>query len=70
MNEQNKNHQTPHLRQTAVMRGAFEITINDGFCKWKFGLTPKEDGEQSIEDIMKVLWEHFESPEDCGEHIP
>lgn len=51
------------------IRGDFEITINDGFCTWKMGLTFKNSENTSIDDIWHVLKKHFKSKHDNGELI-
>jgi hypothetical protein len=43
----------------AVRRSAFIITIDDEYCKWEFGFQPINADDISIEQIRKVLEEHF-----------
>jgi hypothetical protein len=43
----------------AVRRSAFIITIDDEYCKWEYGFQPINADDISIEEITKVLEEHF-----------
>lgn len=47
---------------------AFKITINDGFCTWEYELNPKSNSV-CIDDIIQVLFKHFESPKCDGKLI-
>ena len=49
-----------------VMRGIFELTINDGFVTYKYQLTPKEKGDISIGEIWERIREEFEAPDNKG----
>lgn len=51
--------QNPPLQQTAVRRSAFIVTIDDGYCKWEFGFNPENADNLCVEDILKVLENHF-----------
>lgn len=55
-----KNENKP-LKQPAVRRSAFIITIDDAYCKWEFGFNPENADDLSIEDIFKVLENHFKT---------
>jgi hypothetical protein len=39
----------------------FTITINDSFCTWEFKLKPKHWNNLSINDLMEVLENHFDT---------
>jgi hypothetical protein len=45
----------------AVRRSAFIITIDDEYCKWEFGFNPENAADLCIEDIYKVLENHFKT---------
>jgi dipeptidase len=62
LENQNMNEpQNPQLNIGAVRRSAFIITIDDEYCKWEFGFNPENADELSIEDIFKVLENHFKT---------
>lgn len=58
-------HEILNTKETAnsdlgdVRRSAFIITIDDEYCKWEYGFEPINADDISIEEITKVLEEHF-----------
>ena len=50
-----------------TIRGDFEITINDGFCTWKMGLSFQDSKNTSINDIWHVLIRHYKAKHGEGE---
>jgi hypothetical protein len=59
--EKSINHKTANSDLGAVRRSAFIITIDDEYCKWEYGFNPKNADDISIEEITKVLEEHFDT---------
>lgn len=60
-NKTSNNNETSSSQQGAVRRSAFIITIDDEYCKWEFGFNPENADDICIEDIVKVLENHFKT---------
>jgi hypothetical protein len=57
------------FKNTKERRGAFEISIDDGFCVWRYGFTPSNSEKLSINDVIKKLYYQSDSPIDKGEKV-
>jgi hypothetical protein len=46
----------------------FKVTVSDGFCTYEFPLDI--DGDNCINDVMKVLYNHYNLPMNEGRLVP
>lgn len=60
-NKTSNNNETGSSQQGAVRRSAFIITIDDEYLKCEFGFNPENADDICIDDIVKVLENHFKT---------